>query len=488
MDYFDHRLTNLTWSQLTVAEQSQSVLLGWDPEGRRWNEMSLPDTYASPWNELLPSQREAAAFLGYNMSVWNGCTQPVVRGGAPCLERLKRFENRTGSWDWLTMPLGIQRDLQELGWTQRSWIEAERPPVYRLAWQDLDLPSFTSARLIGLSRDTWAACPDATCTDRLAYLRWRWASTRWSEMQRAEQRAWSLLGTSDEAWAGPSYSNIFADSVLRWDELSTEQMEAAEFLGHSAGTWQGCNNATWGAPANETEEVVDPNRTVRAHMTILRPFSEVSGNVYGAAVASLPTSFIQVFETSIARVLFCDNPATSDNPAVYMDADGQPTCNDVGAFERQRGRVQVVTVEEGSIIVDFLICGSDSGVRELCGSWNATGNDRSPVHLFAYLERQLADSTTSLTQDVDFGRFAQYASVQEANLTTMEDQALAAALDFENLRNRYGRNNACELREDTRNGIVWCANAATRRSPPPGRSVWWRLWALGLGLLLCWQA
>eukprot|EP00913_Durusdinium_trenchii_P016757 g15751.t1 len=90
-------------------------------------------------------------------------------------------------------------------------------------------------------------------------------------------------------------------------------------------------------------------------MVIRRPFAEVSGNVYGSAVDRLPASFIQVFEEAISRALFCSNPPLSEDPATFVDTDGTPLCIQKEHYETQMHRVKVMTVVEGSIIVDFFL-------------------------------------------------------------------------------------------------------------------------------------
>merc|ERR1712070_228089 len=98
-----------------------------------------------------------------------------------------------------------------------------------------------------------------------------------------------------------------------------------------------------------------PNGAVRGRMYIDRPFSEISGNVYGKQVSTMPTSFIRVFENAVARALFCGNPPLSNDPNTYLDVYGEPLCQQRSNFEMQKHRIRVLNVVEGSIVVDFFI-------------------------------------------------------------------------------------------------------------------------------------
>lgn len=140
-----------------------------------------------------------------------------------------------------------------------------------------------------------------------------------------------------------------------------------------------------------TTAPLDPYRTVRVRMVIERPFSEISGNVYGSKVAQLPTSFIDVFERSVARSLFCGNPPLSHDSSTYIAPDGTPLCILQANFERQHKRVQVVTVaEQGGIVVDFFIAA------------NTTTYDPTAFELYEALLRQIASAASPLTQDPAF--------------------------------------------------------------------------------------
>lgn len=357
------------------------------------------------------------------------------------------------------MPSGVQRHLVTLGWTERTWVEGERPALAKVPWHELDGVNLLAAQLLGFAEDTWDMCPRSDCRARLEYLQKRWSTHHWTTMRNAEQRAWRLLGQDEATWTKPSPTNVYATAFQRWDELTTEAKEAARFLGHSEASWAGCAEG-WETPKQDalTQPLFeDPDRTVRATMTIIRPFSEISGNVYGQQVAALPESFVKIFETSIARVLYCGNPASAADPGVYLDGQ-DAICNDQARFENQKHRVRVVAIRQGSIIVDFIICGrKNDAPRGVCDgyTWNAT--DTSAAENLAYIQRQLELRNSSLLFEKDLGRFAEAATVEEVRLRTIEDGKLVKVMTFERLRAFYGENTACELLEDKRNNISYCA-------------------------------
>lgn len=295
-------------------------------------------------------------------------------------------------------------------------------------------------------------CPMAPCLDRFRYIRDKFASVRWADLKEAEKRAWMLLGHSPELWKNGRNP---ASMQMRWEELSAEQRRQAEFLGHSQGTWQGCNDA-WVAPpeySNGTAVKLDENRIVRGRMTIQRPFTEISGNVYGQQVADLPTSFIEVFKRSVGRSLFCQNPPLSQTMMTYVDPDGQPVCKNRANYELQYNRIQVVTVVEGSIIVDFYIqCAAGQPSEDGICQGESPLDQQTPVQLFEAIQALLASMTSPLCMDMEFGRFAITSSVEEVGFSNIEHQAKRNAMEFELLRGMYNANNACELSLDFRNG------------------------------------
>eukprot|EP00929_Paragymnodinium_shiwhaense_P072203 TRINITY_DN36644_c0_g1_i1.p1 TRINITY_DN36644_c0_g1~~TRINITY_DN36644_c0_g1_i1.p1 ORF type:complete len:724 (-),score=152.83 TRINITY_DN36644_c0_g1_i1:184-2355(-) len=453
---------NGDWWSLSNGQRNALVNLGWDEYGTRWETKDKPPIYARPWNELLPREREAAVFLGYSKRVWHLCEDET-----PCIKRLQLLEARFGSYRWNMMPAAIRDRLEELGWNERSWLEGEEPAPLKLTWRQLPWSQQQSARLLGYSEDTWMRCPTAPCLDRFAYVKDKYAGVGWYDLKLAVQRAWLLLEHSPELWAQYGASNMRTQQV-RWEELSLEQRRQAEFLGHSLGTWQGCNEQ-WVAPPteNRSEVPLSPTRVVRGRMTIQRPFTEISGNVYGAQVATLPTSFIETFEKAVARALFCGNPPLSEQVQTYVDVDGQPLCIVRSNYDMQKHRIKVVTVEEGSIIVDFYILA------------NQTIDQPTAPQLYDALLKLIESDTSPLVKDPEFGRYAEVASLQEVRYSNLEYQERLAALEFEKLRASYTGNNACLLGMDARQspkasacatsgapridvrGVPWFVGAAT---------------------------
>merc|ERR1712232_823172 len=233
-----------------------------------------------------------------------------------------------------------------------------------------------------------------------------------------------------------------------------EQRKQAEFLGYNLATWAGCYQE-WG-PAPLSENLTratppDPNRVVRGRMTIQIPFTDISGNVYGSEVADVPTAFIAIFERAVARALFCGNPPLATSPTTYTNALGQPLCNVENEFAMQQNRVQVLTVVEGSIIVDFLL------LR------NATMEQSTSAQLFAALQELLEQENSPLCQDIEFGRFARAATVVEVNMTDAQRAAMQDAITFEEMRKAYDAAKACNLKKDFRDGDIICPTDGASR-------------------------
>jgi len=200
--------------------------------------------------------------------------------------------------------------------------------------------------------------------------------------------------------------------------------------------------------------MVDPSGAVRARMFIDRPYSEISGNVYGKQVATMPTSFIRVFENAVARALFCGNPPLSMNPNTYMGLDGEPLCVEKTNYEKQKYRIRVLNVVEGSIVVDFFLVA------------NVTSSQTTSRLLFEALVRQIGAKTTSpISHDKYFGRFAKKAVVEENRLSSLKWNEMQAALNFEPKRNAYTNANKCILHTDAKLGVTSCGSSSASGLP-----------------------
>jgi len=409
--------------------------------------MDYPLSYAQLWYELQPRQQEAATFLGYTVEVWERCEK-----AAPCITRLELLENKWTALRWREMQQPFQDRLRELGYDEERWTNGDGATLTK-AYVDLSDAEKISVRLAGYVADTWDGCPNAQCEDRFSYLKRKYTGVSWSALTVAQRRAWQLLGHTDQLWTGGMMNTITMQ--LTWEELSLEQRAQAEFLGFSKGTWQGCNT-NWGqnlgGNATQTDGFISTSieRTVRARMVIRRPFAEVSGNVYGSAVDRLPTSFIQVFEEAVARALFCSNPPLSEDPRTFVDTDGTPLCIQKEHYATQQHRVKVMTVVEGSIIVDFFL------------ARNQTTSELPAPALFESLQRMLELKTSPLCQDMHFGKFAQVGVMEEIPLSLLSEDALEQAAVFELMRNQYGAETACQLLADAREGPIKCPTTTSR--------------------------
>lgn len=462
------------WVNISAMKRANLVLLGWDPDGNSWRAGRKPASYGRPWSELTVRERESATFLGYNSKLWHNCEGVA---DSPCLDRLEYLETQQRSWVWEEVFPGIRELLTDLGWQSRTWFEGEIPAVMKAEWLGLTNMQRSSARILGYTQDTWRRCPDATCLDRFQYVNKRWLGIKWMEMKLSERRAWMLLGHSEALWNNQATSKIPPTMSQRWAELTPEQRLEANFLGHSEGTWQGCNTEWAGRNDTSNATTSDPSDAVRARMFIDRPYSEISGNVYGQQVANMPTSFIKVFESAVARALFCGNPPLSMNPATYIGTDGEPLCLQRTNYEKQKYRIRVLNVVEGSIVVDFFFVA------------NATASEPTARMLFEALVRQIdAKLTSPICHDRYFGRFATKAVVTENKLSSLKWTEMQAALNFEPKRGHYNPGNMCLLTTDAKLGITDCGGSAATGLPRAFLSqgfagLFWALLALSFTLL-----
>jgi len=433
------------WFNMTQMKRDNLVLLGYDPDGNSWKAGRKPNSFGRPWSELTVREREAAHFLGYSHKLWESCE---MVSDSPCLKRLEYLEINQRKWVWERLLAGTRERLTDMGWQTRTWFEGETPAIMKAPWMGLTNMQRSAARILGYSQDTFRGCPDATCLDRFAYVQKRWKGIGWMQMKLSERRAWMLLGHSEALWMA---NNLPSTMQKRWEELTPEQQLQATFLGHSEGTWQGCNTDWVGRVDNGTVGAiaVDPSGAVRGRMYIDRPYSEISGNVYGKQVSNMPTSFIRVFENSVARALFCGNPPLSLDPATYIGSDGEPICVQRTEFEKQKYRIRVLNVVEGSIVVDFFFVA------------NATKEETTSRLLFEALVRQVeAKLTSPLCHDKYFTRFCTKATVNENKLSALKWNEMQAALQFEEKRKVYNQGNACVLHTDKKLGVTSCGSSA----------------------------
>lgn len=449
--WLNYGLYTRNWVDLPSDKRNALELLGWSHS--RWTEWNHPLTYARLWLDLLPRQQEAALFLGYTPDAWERCER-----AASCISRLALLENFTNPFynPWNRLPTPLRDRFAEIGYDEKRWMNGDGPTLNK-AYKDLLPHEIISVRIAGYVRDTWDGCPNAQCTERYAYVKGIYEGKQWTELTVAKRRAWKLLGHTQRLWAEGGMFNTIKFQ-LTWPELSNEQQLQAIFLGHSEGTWQGCNTQ-WGKPdpnATNTPSAgvisTSIERTVRARMTIRRPFAEVSGNIYGAAVARLPSSFIQIFEDSLARAMFCRNTPLSDDPAEYINSKGQPACNDPDQYVRQRHRVKVMTIKEGSIIVDFFL------------ARNQTSIELPAPSLFQDIRRMLEVKSSPLCQDMQFGKFAKVAVIEEIPLSHLSEDELQKADQFERMREKWGESRACQLLSDGRGGDTNCPPQAQSAS------------------------
>lgn len=437
------------WLDFTNSKRAALIQLGWDPAGTRWQTQDTPLAYSRDWNQLGGLLQEAASFLQYNADAWNGCERV-----APCIPRLQMVQESVSALNWYSVPAPIMGRLFQLGWTEKLWLDGFPPPSYETSWLNISAEQRVAARLLGYTQSTWELCPGADCHERFRWLQQKYAGVAWSRLKPSQQRAWTLLQSSPALWAAGGFL-MTPTMALRWAELPADMQRMARYLGFDELSWQGCGS--WTPPrADNTSNAtapLNPLRTVRARMTIQRPFSEVSGNVYGNQVGALTTSFQQVFQEAVGRALFCGNPPLSTTSSTYLNLDGSPLCLQNTSYQMQMMRILPLSIVEGSIVVDFLIVA------------NATTNEMTAPDLLLALQRQLANPNTPLTQDKYFSKYALAATVQEVP-PSADSPVLAAALSLEQTRGAYRDGNACQLSSDARTG--GCITAGAYRQEQGG--------------------
>lgn len=341
-----------------------------------------------------------------------------------------------------------------LGWTEERWAEDETPPMFEMHWFDLDDNVRRAAVHIGYSRDTWSDCQEAPCLERFNYVKRKFEGVKWADMSPATQLAMKMLGYSAGLWDAGQNSETLQ---MQWQELAHEQQTAAMFLGHTRDTWQGCAN--WQDPITtippNTERPKDPMRAVRGRMLIDRSFTEISGHLQGsfAEEHSASPSFVVVFERAVARAVFCRNPWVEDDGTAYTDNDGKPKCVRRDLMEQQMDRIKVIRVVKGSIIVDFMIYA------------NRTADEPLATDSLLDLGRQLQNRRSPASRDIEFGRFAVVAELEEVDIPPDEAKKHQEVLAFEGTRGMYNNENACQLQSDKKHGINACPSSSLRQRP-----------------------
>lgn len=77
-----------------------------------------------------------------------------------------------------------------------------------------------------------------------------------------------------------------------------------------------------------------------------------------------------------------------------VDPEGNPLCTDRDQYEKQKDRIKLLKISQGSIVLQFEI------------TVNRTEVEISSVNIFGILERKLADPKSDFRHDIKFGRFA----------------------------------------------------------------------------------
>merc|ERR1719198_2457382 len=109
----------------------------------------------------------------------------------------------------------------------------------------------------------------------------------------------------------------------------------------------------------------------------------------------------------------------------YTEEDGSPKCSQPEKFNAQKDRVQIITVLKGSIVVHFWI------------KANQTKDEVTAAIAMDNLKWQLRNPKSPIRRDEEFGRFAEWATVEEKLLSSSYQEKNKEVLDFEKVRGKY---------------------------------------------------
>jgi len=500
LEILENEQKSWVWETMPRGPRNRLAELGW--QSRSWFEGEAPLIWDEDWLRVSYGQRVSLVLLGHRQDTWAGC--PV----ASCIDRFEYVKRKYQGIGWMEMRLAQRRAWMLLGHSAELWAAGKLPTTMQKRWEELRPEQQEKAAYLGHSHSTWQGCsidwvspdhgvdnattsapPGASGLEiRMVIYQVDVVAIRSNEEVREQLK--DAVQTQIVSTAGGDITSAAVAVHLsqlpvlvaivvpptginpnqvpgdpRWNNLQSDlqsKLRGASFaanitLQNSGQLRIESLTVEWAPP------FTNHDRPVRARMTIQRAYSEISGNIYGTSVADLPTSFISVFENAVARALFCGNPPLShDSDAYVVEEQGpsgtsrSPLCVRRSNFEMQKHRVRVASVVEGSIVVVFYL------VK------NQTIHDPPAPMLFEALQRQVESETSPLAHDMEFGRFARAATLEEIKLSDLEAAELEEGMRVERVRKSYDETNMCNLQRSAKEQQIKCIVSAAfgaRRVP-----------------------
>ncbi len=90
---------------------------------------------------------------------------------------------------------------------------------------------------------------------------------------------------------------------------------------------------------------------------------------------------------------------------------------------------------------------------------NRTSKETSALHLYQRLLTKTTNPQSDFRYDYDFGRFSSVGQLSQLSFSESDYREEQKNLQFEELRHKYNRTNACELFTDKKNGILICPDS-----------------------------
>ncbi len=203
------------------------------------------------WDDLTADQRNAAIFLGYTESIWNGRMNSGGSDSDNESQEQALFDAYYADLEWTDLTSAQQLAFSYLGENAGSYSDFYDDYDF----DELPLTVQAAANAVGYTQDVWGNCiAGEICNAQVDNLRWRGLS----KVQRTNLKllgydcwTWNNYDPNAQVWQEtepPSYLGLppssncntppaWADESLDWAGLTADQLSAAVFLGYTESTW-----------------------------------------------------------------------------------------------------------------------------------------------------------------------------------------------------------------------------------------------------------
>mmetsp|Transcript_19167 Transcript_19167/g.27070 ORF Transcript_19167/g.27070 Transcript_19167/m.27070 type:complete len:617 (+) Transcript_19167:818-2668(+) len=215
-DCYMNHYNGYTWDKLEDEDlQQYFVILGYNK--KLWFDGSDTDIDELEWDELTPSQQNAAKKLCFIEESWNS----IPLGKWEC--SWDHFEDR--KWPELET-IGVQQYMVTLGWDQSTWSSGVDAPVSDSKnWDELTTDEQAAARAICFQKEEWDG-------PSMFYPVYRYQL--WNLVDTSVRRAAKTLGYDSNTWNNPGSADI---EYKLFNQLSDLQQAAARSLEFREATW-----------------------------------------------------------------------------------------------------------------------------------------------------------------------------------------------------------------------------------------------------------